>query len=141
MRAGSEEYLDSEKYEVKKRTLEGPLLPLIRRLNEIRRDHTSLQQFANLTWLETQSDDLIAYAKRDGDDVVITVVNLDAGERREGLCIVPDSLGLPDTFAADDLLSETTYRWRTGRNFVGLAAGAAHVITVGRADDQARKRA
>jgi starch synthase (maltosyl-transferring) len=141
VRAGSEEYLDSEKYEVKSRTLVGPLLPLIRRLNEIRRDHPALQQFANLTWLETQSDDLIAYAKRDGHDVVIMVVNLDAGARREGLCIVPTSLGLPDAFVADDLLAERTYTWRSGRNFVGLAAGGAHVITVREAGDQARKQA
>ena len=131
VRVGSEEYLDSEKYEVKTRALEGPLLPLIRRLNEIRRAHPALQRFANLTWLETQSDDVIAFAKSDGDDVVITVVNLDPGERREGLCIVPAWLGLPDTFAAVDLLADSTHRWRTGRNYVGLAPGGAHVIAVG----------
>ena len=81
VREGSEEYLDSEKYEVKKRTLAGPLLPLIRRVNEIRRAHPALQRFESLTWLETHSDDLIAYAKRDGEDVVITVVNLDPAKR------------------------------------------------------------
>ncbi len=131
VRAGSEEYLDSEKYEVKKRRLEGPLLPLIRRLNEIRRAHPALQRFENLAWLETQNDDLIAYAKREGADVVITVVNLDPGARREGLCIVPPWLGLPDTFTAVDLLADTTHRWRTGRNYVGLAPGGAHVIVAG----------
>ena len=97
MREGSEEYLDSEKYEVKKRTLAGPLLPLIRRVNEIRRAHPALQRFESLTWLETHSDDLIAYAKRDGEDVVITVVNLDPATPQEGLCIVPPELGLPDS--------------------------------------------
>ena len=84
VRVGSEEYLDSEKYEVKKRTLEGPLLPLIRRLNEIRRAHPALQRFENLTWLETQNDGLIAYAKREGEDIVITVVNLDPGRAPRG---------------------------------------------------------
>jgi starch synthase (maltosyl-transferring) len=132
LRAGSEEYLDSEKYEVKRRKLEGPLLPLIRRLNQIRRAHPALQRFENLAWLETQSDALIAFAKREGDDVVITVVNLDPAEPREGLCIVPLWLGLPPTFSAVDLLTEGTFRWRTGRNFVGLPPGGAHVITVGR---------
>jgi starch synthase (maltosyl-transferring) len=131
-RVGSEEYLDSEKYEAKKRTLEGPLLPLIRRLNEIRRAHPALQRFANLGWLETQNDELIAFAKREGDDVVITVVNLDPAKRHEGLCIVPPWLGLPSTFAAVDLLADRKYRWRTGRNYVGLAPGAAHVIGVER---------
>ena len=63
VRSGSEEYRDSEKYEVKRRTLKGPLLPLIRRLNEIRRSHPALQRFDSLTWLDTQSDHLIAFAK------------------------------------------------------------------------------
>ena len=131
VRVGSEEYLDSEKYEVKKRKLEGPLLPLIRRLNEIRRAHPALQRFENLVWLETQRDEIVAFAKRADDDIVITAVNLDPAERREGLCIVPGSLGLPETFVAVDLLSDTTFSWRTGRNYVGLAPGGAHVITVG----------
>ena len=131
MRAGSEEYLDSEKYEVKQRTLKGPLLPLIRRLNEIRRAHLALQRFESLVWLDTHSDQLIAYAKREGEDVVITVVNLDPANPQEGLCIVPPELGLPGAFTAVDLLADSTYRWRTGRNFVGLKPGGAHVISVG----------
>ena len=130
VRAGSEEYLDSEKYEVKQRTLEGPLLPLIRRLNEIRRAHPALQRFESLAWLETQSDDLLAFAKREGDDLVITVVNLDPVSPREGLCIVPSWLELPERFVAIDLLSDATFRWRTGRNYIGLPPGGAHIITV-----------
>jgi len=131
LRRGSEEYLDSEKYEVKTRTLVGPLLPLLRRLNEARRRHPALQRFANLTWLETQNDEILAYAKREGDDVVITVVNLDPRARREGLCIVPPELGLAPGFTALDLLTETSFQWRTGRNFVGLDPGCSHVIAVG----------
>jgi len=130
VRAGSEEYLASEKYEVKRRTLKGPLLPLIRRLNEIRRAHPALQRFANLTWLETHSEDIVAYAKTEGADVVIIVVNLDPAEPREGLCIVPPELGLPGAFTAVDLLADSTHRWRTGRNYVGLPPGGAHVIVV-----------
>jgi starch synthase (maltosyl-transferring) len=130
VREGSEEYLDSEKYEVKKRALEGPLLPLIRRVNEIRRAHPALQRFESLHWLETHSDDLIAYAKRDGEDVVITVVNLDPAKPQEGLCILPPELGLPDIFVAVDLLADESHRWRTGRNYVGLPPGGAHVIVV-----------
>ncbi len=131
LRAGSEEYLNSEKYELKERRLEGPLLPLLRRLNEIRRAHPALQRLDDgFTWLETQNDELVAYAKREGDDVVLTVVNIDAAQPQEGLCVVPLSLGLPATFDAHDLLSEETYHWRTGRNYVGLRPGAAHVIAV-----------
>ena len=130
VRAGSEEYLDSEKYEVKQRALAGPLLPLIRLVNEIRRAHPALQRFESLTWLETHSNDLIAYAKRAGEDVVITVVNLDPVEPQEGLCILPPELGLPGSFTAVDLLADESYRWRTGRNYIGLPPGGAHVIVV-----------
>ena len=130
VREGSEEYLNSEKYEVKQRSLRGLLLPLIRRLNEIRRAHPALQRYESLRWLDTHSDDLIAYAKRERDDVVITVVNLDPVRVHEGLCIVPPELGLPEAFLAVDLLADATFRWRTGRNYVGLPPGGAHVVTV-----------
>jgi len=138
LRAGSEEYLDSEKYEVKKRSLRGPLLPLIRRLNEVRRAHPALRRFESLTWLETHNDDLISYAKREGDDVVITVVNLNPRERRDGLCIVPADLALPDSFRAVDALADHVYRWQTGRNYVGLPPGGAHVILVEPEDGEGR---
>src|SRR5688572_19960801 len=52
VREGSEEYLDSEKYEAKARALDGELLPLVRRLNEVRRANPALQRFANLTLLD-----------------------------------------------------------------------------------------
>ncbi len=131
VREGSEEYLNSEKYELKQRTLTGPLLPLIRQLNEIRRAHPALRRFDQIFWLETQNDALIAYARVREGDVVIVVVNLDPAVRQEGLCIVPPDLGVPETFVATDLLAETTFDWRTGGNFVGLEAGGAHVIAVG----------
>src|SRR5205823_9713612 len=63
LREGSEEYLDSEKYEIKKRRLDGPLLPVVQRLNEVRRENPALQRLANITFLETANDQLIAYAK------------------------------------------------------------------------------
>ena len=52
MREGSEEYLNSEKYEIRERDLDGPLLPMIRRLNEIRRENVALQHLSNVFWLE-----------------------------------------------------------------------------------------
>src|SRR5207302_1983979 len=58
LRPGSEEYLDSEKYEAKQRTLDGPLLPLVQRLNDLRRAHAALQRADNLRWLETENDPL-----------------------------------------------------------------------------------
>jgi starch synthase (maltosyl-transferring) len=124
VREGSEEYLNSEKYEVKRRRLNGPLLPLVQRLNEIRRAEPALHRVGNLRWLDTEQEFLVAYVK---DDVVV-VVNIDPFEPREGLAIVPAALGLPPTFFARDLLSGERYRWTIGRNFVRLGPGKAHVF-------------
>jgi starch synthase (maltosyl-transferring) len=126
---GSEEYLDSEKYELKQRALDGPLLPLVARLNEIRRAEPVLQRFENVRFIDTQNDFLLGYAK--GNELFV-VVNLDPLEAREGLAIVPPDLGLPPEFGVTDLLSGERYRWRQGRNYVGLRAGGAHVMKVAR---------
>jgi starch synthase (maltosyl-transferring) len=131
-REGSEEYLDSEKYEAKERALDGPLLPLVRKLNEARRGHPALR-WLPLAWLETESDDLIAYAKKHGDDVVVTVVNLNPFEEREGVAIVPAWLGLPPTAHLRDLLLDETFTWHIGRNYVRLGPGQAHVLAAERA--------
>jgi starch synthase (maltosyl-transferring) len=121
---GSEEYLDSEKYEVKRRALDGPLLPLIARLNALRRAEPALHRLESLRWLETENDQLIAYVKDD----VICVVNLDPFAEQEGACVVPVSLGLPPAFDAHDLLSGREFTWRAGRNYVKLGPGKAHLI-------------
>lgn len=129
---GSEEYLDSEKYEVKQRRLDGPLLPLVERLNRIRRDHPALQRIEDITFLTTENDALIAYAKRFGSDTVITCVNIDPRIPQEGVAVIPHELGLPPVFAVRDLLSEERFDWRVGRNYVRLDPGerAAHVLAV-----------
>jgi len=133
VRAGSEEYLGSEKYEPKERRLEGPLLPLVRRLNEVRRDHPALTGAGveRLTWLETESDHLLGYARTLGDDAVLVVVNLDPFAVHEGVCVVPPALGLGDSFAVVDALTGETYDWGP-RNYVRLGPGQAHVLEVER---------
>jgi starch synthase (maltosyl-transferring) len=128
LRPGSEEYLDSEKYELKERRIEGPLLPLIRSLNEIRRANRSLQRVDNVTFLATENESLIAYSKQSAADTLIVCVNLDYVASREGLVAVPQELGLPASFAVQDLLSDETYAWRTGGNYVRLPPGQAHVL-------------
>ena len=125
---GSEEYLDSEKYEVKERRLDGVLLPLVRRLNAIRRGHAALQRLENVRFLETENEQLIAYAK---DDVLV-VVNLDSDNTQEGVMVVPAALGLPPAFTARDLLGDEDYAWRIGRNYVRLEPGRSHVLHVRR---------
>ena len=129
---GSEEYEHSEKFEAKKRALDGPLLPLIRTLNEARRANPALQTFSNVTFLETANDALIAYAKQSRGTTVITVVNIDPHQTQEGLAVVPAELGLPPTFTVLDLLSGERFRWRIGPNYIRLVPGVrqAHVNVV-----------
>jgi starch synthase (maltosyl-transferring) len=126
VRAGSEEYLDSEKYEVRQRALDGPLLPLVQRLNEVRRAEPALQRVENIRWLETENDQLIAYAKDD----VICVVNLDPFAEQEGSCVIPVSLGFPPAFDARELLTDASFTWRAGRNYVKLGPGKSHLLKV-----------
>jgi starch synthase (maltosyl-transferring) len=127
VRTGSEEYLDSEKYEVRSRALNGPLLPFVRRLNEVRRAQPALQRVDNIRWLETENDLLVAYAKDD----LVCIVNVDPYSEREGVCVIPVALGLPPAFDTQDLLTGTAFTWRAGRNYVRLGPGKAHLLKVG----------
>jgi starch synthase (maltosyl-transferring) len=126
VQAGSEEYLDSEKYQLKRRALDGPLLPLVQALNEMRRAEPALQRVDNLRWLETENDALVAYAKDD----VISVVNIDPFAEQAGVCVIPVALGFPPAFEARELLTGATFTWRAGRNYVQLAPGKAHIVKV-----------
>jgi starch synthase (maltosyl-transferring) len=126
VREGSEEYLDSEKYEAKQRTLDGALLPLVERLNEARRELPALQRLDGFSWLQTENDALVAYARGD----VVCVVNVDPDREREGVCIVPAALGLPPVFDVHDMVRGQTFIWRTGRNYVRLDPGQSHVLQV-----------
>jgi starch synthase (maltosyl-transferring) len=131
-RPGAEEYIDNEKFEVKQRRLDGPLLPLVQRLNQIRRDNPALQRLENLQFLETQNDALVAFAKREGRNLVITVVNVDPHSAQEGLVNVPYELGVPPSFTVTDLIDLGRYDWHVGGNYVALAPGdrQAHLFRV-----------
>ncbi|MFN2627447.1 MAG: alpha-1,4-glucan--maltose-1-phosphate maltosyltransferase [Gaiellaceae bacterium] len=129
--AGSEEYLDSEKYEARRRRLDGPLLPLIARLNDVRRGNPALQRLENVSFLETENEWLFGYVKRTGDNVVLAVVNLDPFSSQEGVAIVPAGGGLPPAFPVRDLLADESHTWHIGRNYVRLEAGKSHLLRVG----------
>jgi starch synthase (maltosyl-transferring) len=131
VREGSEEYLDSEKYEAKRRRLDGPLLPLVRALNRARRENPALQHLDNVTFLETENEQLFAFLKRTGDNSVITVVNLDPFAVQEGVCLLPVSTGLPPAYRVRDLLAANDWTWNVGRNYVRLEPGQSHVLRVG----------
>jgi starch synthase (maltosyl-transferring) len=127
---GSEEYLHSEKYEIWKRKLDGPLLPLVQRVNQARRSNPALQHLDNVTFLESGNEALMAYAKRSAGNTVIVVVNIDPHNIHEGLIVIPAHLGLAPVFPVRDLLDDSRYEWRLGGNYVKLSPGRAHVARV-----------
>jgi starch synthase (maltosyl-transferring) len=132
LREGSEEYLDSEKYEIKQRSLDGPMLPFIARVNEIRRENPALQHLSNIAWLDTQNDQLMAYLKQHGGNSIVCVVNLDAHHAQEGSVMVPAHIGLPPAFGVVDQLSGERFDWRIGPNYVRLDPWTrqSHVLRV-----------
>ena len=131
VRPGSEEYLDSEKFQAHERHLDGPLLPLVADLNRIRRSQPALGRIEGTRVLDTENPALFAYAKRADGDTVLCVVLLE-GEWAEGVCIVPDDLGLPPSFEVVDRLTDERFSWHLGRNYVRLEAGPrpAHILAV-----------
>ncbi|MFG3320545.1 alpha-1,4-glucan--maltose-1-phosphate maltosyltransferase [Streptomyces sp. NPDC048171] len=140
LREGSEEYLDSEKYQLKPRdwaaaAREGrTIAPLITKLNTIRRDHPALHRLRNLRFHRTDNDALIAYSKRLGSDAVLVVANLDPHRTQEAtISLDMPQLGLDwhETVPVHDELTGRTYHW--GRtNYVRLEPGGApaHVFHV-----------
>jgi starch synthase (maltosyl-transferring) len=130
VRPGSEEYLDSEKYEIKERSLDGPLLTAIAKLNHLRRRHPALQRVDTVRFFATENEALIGYTKVLGDDALVVVVNIDPRMTQEGVADVPVEAGLPSVFHVRDAVSEQEFDWVTGRNFVRLGPGDAHVLEV-----------
>jgi len=127
---GSEEYLDSEKYERRHRALDGPLLPYLAVLNAARREHPALQRLDNVTFLATENEALVAYAKQDARETILVVVNIDPHVAQTGVVVVPPEGGLPPSFPVRDLVSGERFQWHLGRNYVHLdpAIGAAHIL-------------
>jgi starch synthase (maltosyl-transferring) len=132
VREGSEEYLHSEKYELKRRKLDGPLLPLIAKLNAIRRGNRALQEFSNIQFLDAANDSIIAYAKQSHGETLVCVVLLDPHVGHQGLVTIPAELGLPWAFTVHDLLTDERWSWHTGGNYVALSPGIrqAHILRV-----------
>lgn len=115
---GGEEYLDSEKYEIKIRDWDGAakkgltLAPFITQLNAIRKANPALQQLRNLVFHNTESEAIIAYSKREGKNLILVVVNLDPSFA-QGTIVHWDmnALGLEGTFAVKDLLDGKSFDW------------------------------
>ena len=127
---GSEEYLHSEKYELKRWNLEreGSLAPLIARINSIRNENRALQSDWSLEFHPVDNDQLIAYSKRAGDNEILVVVNLDVRNPQSGLITFPPC-------EVHDLVSGGRWVWTSPRNYVELSPHTlpAHVFRVTRA--------
>lgn len=139
-KAGSEEYVDSEKYQLRPRDWaaaerEGrTIAPLITTLNRIRRRHPALQQLRDIHFHHADNDAVIAYSKRSGTDIVLAVVNLDPHHTQETtLSLDMQRLGLePDeTVTVRDELTGETYHWGSA-NYVRLEPGVtpAHILVL-----------
>jgi starch synthase (maltosyl-transferring) len=124
---GSEEYLNSEKYELRQWEIDraDSLAPFIGQVNRIRHEHRALQSNEGLAFHPVSDERLIAYTKRTPDlsDVVLTVVNLDPRQVRSGTLELPlDELGIDPAgaYEAVDLLDGTTHLWQGPRNRIEL---------------------
>ncbi len=124
---GSEEYLDSEKYQIRRWDLERPdsLRPFITSINRIRRENPALHGDWSLRFLDIDNEQLIAYCKSTPDlsSVIVVVANLDPHNAHEGWLTLPlGDLGLdPETaYRMQDLLGGGNFLWRGPRNFVRL---------------------
>ncbi|MDA8371963.1 MAG: alpha-1,4-glucan--maltose-1-phosphate maltosyltransferase [Nocardiopsaceae bacterium] len=144
---GSEEYLDSEKYEYKPRDWTAAesagttITPLIRKLNYLRRHHPALQELRNLRFHHVDRPELICFSKRlagggaqGNDDIVLVVANLDPHRAQEAtVWLDMAALGFSpgDTISVTDELSGESYTWGQA-NYVRLdpLAQTAHVFTV-----------
>jgi len=138
---GSEEYRDSEKYEIKNWDLDQPgsLTDLITRVNRIRRENPALQSNEGLVFHLADNEQIIAYSKSTGelDNIILTVVNLDPHHVQIGwVDLALDKLGIEagSTYQVHDLLTGARYLWHGNRNYVELnpAALPAHVFRVRR---------
>jgi starch synthase (maltosyl-transferring) len=138
---GSEEYLDSEKYQIRRWNLEDPrsLKDFITRVNQIRKESPALQENRNLHFHDVDNDRLLCFSKSssDGSDVILVVVNLDPHHTHGGWVdfTPPGPSGLLERpFQMHDLLGGSRFLWTAGRNYVELnpAVVPAHIFRVRR---------
>ena len=138
---GSEEYLDSEKYQIRHWDLDLPesLRDFVKRVNQVRRENPALHADWSLRFHQTDNDALICYSKSSEahDNVVLVVVNLDAHHTQSGWVELPlEEMALEQTrpFQAHDLLSGAHFLWQGPRNFVALdpQTAPAHIFRLRR---------
>jgi starch synthase (maltosyl-transferring) len=138
---GSEEYRDSEKYQIRAWDLDraDSLAPFIERVNRIRREHKALQNDWSLRFLDIDNEQMLAYVKTapDAQDAIVVVTNLDMHNVHSGWLSLPlEELGIDADrpFLMQDLLGGESYMWQGPRNFVKLDPHGvvAHIFLVQR---------
>jgi starch synthase (maltosyl-transferring) len=124
---GSEEYLDSEKYQIRSWDRNNPasLRELITLVNNVRRENPALQSDKGLMFHPTENEQIVAYTKSTDDlaDIVLTVVNVDPHHTQVGMVTLPlDTLGIDRdrSYQAHELLSGARYLWNGPRNYIEL---------------------
>jgi len=137
VRPGSEEYLDSEKYQIRIRDWNAPgnIKELIARVNQIRRAHPALQFNDDLRFHNTDNEALLWYSKSRARDQVFVVANTDPHHLQHGWIEMPISdLGLAAdaTYVMEDLLDGAHYQWRGAWNYVRLdpSVRMAHIFVI-----------
>jgi starch synthase (maltosyl-transferring) len=127
LRQGSEEYLDSEKYQIRAWNIASPdsLKGLVARVNEIRRENPALQSDWSLRFHAVDNDQLIVYSKATEDlsDIILVIVNLDPHYKQSGWVEVPLAdfqLAPNQSYQVHDLLTGARYLWQGARNYVEL---------------------
>ncbi|MEY2398035.1 MAG: hypothetical protein QOJ00_1209 [Actinomycetota bacterium] len=134
----NEEFLHSEKYEIKQRDFTSPtsIAPFMTCINDIRRRHPALLELDNITFHDTANDQLMAYSKTtaDGSDTVLVVVNLDPVATQEatlGLNLAALGVDTERQFEAHDELTGATYMWLGANPYVRLTPeDPAHVLHI-----------
>ncbi len=139
--AGREEYLNSEKYEIRQRDWNRPgnIKGLISRLNRIRREHPCLQELGNLVFHPVANPNLVVYTRRSGqgDDVLLIIANINPFETQDSVLRVPiTSLGIKQNegYGVRDLLTGELFRWHGEYNYVRLVPGErpGHILAIER---------
>jgi len=137
----SEEYLNSEKYELKQWNIKSrnSLKDFITRVNGIRRENPALQSDLSLCFHPVDNDQLICFSKRTEDlsSLILVVVNLDYRYKQSGwIELSLEEVGLDNNrpYEVSDLLTDVTYRWQGSRNYVELDPRKipAHIFRINR---------
>jgi starch synthase (maltosyl-transferring) len=139
VKPGSEEYLNSEKYEIRVRDWNAPghIKQDVARLNRIRRENPALQSLSNVEFVPSDYDGILAYRRFARDSELLVVVNLDPLAAHETMLTLPlENMGLAEgePFEMLDLLHGHRYEWRGRRNYIKLdpAERVAHVFRMSR---------